>query len=175
MGRKGRETDDLLRQAEAERSDCREQRKLSEDDASTDCASCREADASAGFPQWKFVDIQAPVWGIRHRRTATPIWIVAKAWQDPLPPTALNGITYYYEPRPSNSITLRWHFSEQVRTALPRAIEKEKYLKAKLIAPLVMEQKLVITNHSDDWEAGSLTPDLASFAMRHFMGYVVCP
>ena len=127
------------------------------------------------FPEWKFVDVQAPVWGIRHRRTATPIWIVAKAWQDPLPPTALNGITYYYEPRPSNSITLRWHFSEQVRTALPRAIEKEKYLKAKLIAPLVMEQKLVITNYSDDWEAGSLTLDLASFAMRHFMGYVVCP
>ncbi len=125
------------------------------------------------FPEWRYVDTQASAWGIRHRRTATPIWTVAKAWEEPLPPTALNGITYYYRPRPSNSIVLRWHFSEQSRAALPRAIKNDP--KTKLITPLVTEQKLVIREPSDAGEGESLTPDYASFWLSHLMGYVVCP
>ena len=58
---------------------------------------------------------------------------------------------------------------------LPRAIEKN-YPEAKLITPLVTEQRLLIDDRSDDRDtAKPVTPYLASFMMQHFMGYVVCP
>jgi len=125
------------------------------------------------FPEWRYVDTQSPVWGIRHRRTATPFYIVAKSSKDGFPFAELSGITFSYQPRPTTSVTLHFHFTEKARDVLPKVIGKN--LDTKLIDPLVAERKVAIHKRSDagEWKAG--TPQDTSFMIHHLMGYVICP
>jgi hypothetical protein len=125
------------------------------------------------FPEWKYVDTQAPVWGIRHRRTATPFYIVAKTSKDGFPFSDLSGFTFSYQPQPATSVLLHFHFTEKARDVLPRVIQKD--LGAKLISPLVAGRKVAIHEQSGAVEWNSDTPQEMSFMIHHFMGYVVCP
>ena len=125
------------------------------------------------FPEWKYVDTKSSVWGIRHRRTATPIYMVAKAWKKTLPPSSLSGVTFSYQPLPTASVAYRLHFTEEVKDVLPKVVADDTGMK--LVAPTVAERKVSFPRRSDSNGRSSETPWETSFWIRHIMGYIVCP
>ncbi len=125
------------------------------------------------FPEWKYVDTQAPVWGIRHRRTAMPIYILAASSKDGFPFAELSGITFSYQPRPTATVSVQLHYPKEAEGILPRVVAKESH--AKLISPSVVESRMTIgkTSNASEWPLGA--PWEASFIIHHFMGYTICP
>ena len=126
-----------------------------------------------GFPEWKYVDVESSVWGVRHRRTATPIYILAKAEKNGLPFPQLSGVSFSYEFKPATRVTYRFHFPEGVQNAVRRAAVDGSG--AKLVAPSVVEYRSHIRTHTGGREPGLSTPADAAFMVQHLMGYVVCP
>jgi hypothetical protein len=125
------------------------------------------------FPEWKYVDTKSSVWGIRHRRTVAPIYMVAKAWKNTLPPSALSGVTFSYQPLPTASVAYRLHFTEGVKDILPKVVADDTGMK--LVAPTVAERRVSFPRRSDSNGRSSETPWETSFWIRHIMGYIVCP
>ena len=117
------------------------------------------------------MDTQAPVWGIRHRRTAMPIYILAKSLKEGFPFAELSGITFNYQPQPTATVNVQFHYPKEAEAILPRAVAKDP--DTRLISPLVAERKMAIHKQSDAGELG--TPWGASFIIHHFMGYTICP
>jgi len=130
-----------------------------------------------GFPEWEYVDTTAPVWGIRHRRTAKPFYILAAPSKEGFPFSELSGVTFSYQPQPTTSVTLRFHFTEKAEGILPRVIGKEADAGqiSKLISPLVAERKVAIREQSVPGEGNPFTPLDMSLMLHHLMGYVICP
>ena len=124
------------------------------------------------FPEWEYVDTQLPVWGLRHRRTANPIYIVQKSWDFTLPPSALCGTSFSYRAQPAPNLALRYHFSEEVRELLSKGLSKMQ--SPRLISPLVAECEWAIHDGSNMQGPGA-APTYAAFIARHFMGYIACP
>jgi hypothetical protein len=123
------------------------------------------------FPEWNYVDVQLPVWGVRHRRTATPIYVLAKSDKDGLPFSELVGISFSYAPKPAARMAYQFHFTENARDQVRQAVDAN----LKLLAPTVAEQRLTIRADTVLREPGSTTPGEATFVVQHLMGYVVCP
>ena len=126
------------------------------------------------FPEWKYVDTKAPVWGIRHRRTAAPFYYVFKGNADfASAMSKLVGVSFSYRPRPKTSVQLHFHCTDKPENVLPSIFGKSYDIKP--IGPLVAEGRMVIHKQSER-DAGQMdTPDGTSFMVQHFMGYVVCP
>jgi hypothetical protein len=127
------------------------------------------------FPEWKYVDVQSPVWGVRHRRTATPIYILAKA---PEKETGLSfsdliGTSFSYGLKPATCVAWRFHFTEKAQDAVRRAFAGQSEMK--LVAPSVVENRLRISTQEAANGPGTQTPPSAVFMVQHLMGYVVCP
>jgi hypothetical protein len=125
------------------------------------------------FPEWKYVDVQSPVWGVRHRRTATPIYILAKTEKGGLPFSELNGISLSYDLKPATCVAWRFHFTEKAQDAVRQAVTERSG--TKLVAPSVVENRLGISTQEAANGPGSNTPSSAMFMVQHLMGYVVCP
>jgi hypothetical protein len=125
------------------------------------------------FPEWKYVDVQAPVWGVRHRRTATPIYILARTGKNGLPFSELSGISFSYESKPATCVAYRFHFTEKAHDAVRQAVAEASGIR--LLAPSVVENRMGIRAQATASEPGSGTPADATFMVQHLMGYVVCP
>lgn len=125
------------------------------------------------FPEWKHVDTRAPVWGIRHRRTATrPFYLLVKGNDGPTV-SQLVGMTFSYQPQPQTS--LQWHFrcTHQPKNVLPRIFGEA--FEASEVSPFVAQKEMVIREKAEPAGWSPDTPSGAVFTMEHFMGYLVCP
>ena len=125
------------------------------------------------FPEWKYVDVQSPVWGVRHRRTATPIYILARPGKNGLPFSELSGISFSYESKPATCVAYRFHFTESAHDAVRQAVANNSGIR--LLAPSVVENRMGIPAQAAASEPGSGTPADAAFMVQHLMGYTVCP
>ncbi|MFZ1936999.1 MAG: hypothetical protein WBL72_23080 [Thermoguttaceae bacterium] len=124
-----------------------------------------------GFPEWKYVDTKSSVWGVRHRRTNTEIYIISRPWDHP--PPALIGVTFSYQPRPTESVAYRLHFAEETKNPLSRAVNDKTGMK--LVAPTVAERRITLHKGADTGARDSATRAYMCFLIQHVMGYVVCP
>ena len=125
------------------------------------------------FPEWKYVDVQSPVWGVRHRRTTTPIYVLARTEKSGLPFSELSGTSFTYQPKPAKCVAYRFHFPDKSHDTVRQAVIGDSALR--LMAPSVVENKMLISPQETASELGAGTAESAAFMIQHLMGYVVCP
>ncbi len=137
-----------------------------------------KSSASSGtlldFPEWKYVDTTAPVWGIRHRRTAAPFYYVFKGNADSASAMSkLVGLTFSYQSKPQTGVQLHFQCTDRPEKVLPRVFGKDYGITP--ITPLVASGWATICERSDSERWHPDTPNGMLFMISHFMGYVVCP
>jgi hypothetical protein len=124
------------------------------------------------FPEWQYVDIGAPVWGVRHRHTTTPFYFVFKGQPGFAEALAkLDGVAFSYQPKPQPSIQLHFHCTDKPENVLPCIFGKQFDIKP--VGPEVAEGRAIL--RSDSASSGCSPSSWALFMMNHLMGYVVCP
>lgn len=179
MGWARQEGLDLLRQTETEYSDCHEQSRFSKNDSPTHHALGATRTPLLEFPEWKCVDTQSLVWGIRHRRTATPFNFTVFR-DDGSFASKLVGITFSYQAKPTESVMLQFHCTDKPQNVLPKVIGED--FRTEQISPLVAEARVRINRRrattaieQSPQNRGHYSGSEMQFRIAWFMGYVVCP
>ena len=131
------------------------------------------------FPEWKCVDTQSLVWGIRHRRTATPFNFTVFR-DDGSFASKLVGITFSYQAKPTESVMLQFHCTDKPQNVLPKVIGED--FRTEQISPLVAEARVRINRRrattaieQSPQNRGHYSGSEMQFRIAWFMGYVVCP
>jgi hypothetical protein len=122
------------------------------------------------LPEWKYVDTQAPVWGVRHGHITfrnLPLRPNSVPKDDPV------GIAFFLKERPHNAVSLRWLHAVNDNASVTKVFD----LELRQIAPGVAGAELRL--HQKCSSLGGVPGEYRTSAVfgicRMLMGYVACP
>lgn len=120
------------------------------------------------LPVWKYVDANAPVWGIRHGRITyqnVPLRPNSVPKDDPA------GIAFFYHERPEESLSLRWLLKPNADHAVTQVLGMD----FRSIAPGVAEANVLLHRHQDRNIPGKMKTSIAHGNVCLLMGFFASP
>jgi hypothetical protein len=120
------------------------------------------------LPEWKYVDANSPVWGIRHGRITyqnVPLRPNSVPKDDPA------GITFFYHERPEESLSLRWLLKPNADHAVTQVLDMD----FRSIAPGVAGANMLLHCHQDRNIPGKMKTSIAHGNVCLLMGFFASP